>query len=228
LKGIVACLVLANIGFYLWQHDFDASAGSADADSGASAAAPETLQLAAVTPRAAGDAGTPAHDEAAVPSDAKRCQSVGPFRDVADAAHAATMLRGSGYEPRQRLQEGEMPTGVWVYLPMPQSRSVADEMMAKLKNAGVTDALEMAGPNNGAVISLGVYGDVKRAQFRIGQVQAAGFNAALADRKRSGNAYWVDVDLKPSDAALNPADYKSESGRVMRLEVKACPAVAAP
>ena len=227
LKGIVACLVLANVGFYLWQRGFG---GPTEPAGGAPVAEPPptaTLQL-VPDPAAGADPGGPSREAVGLPDNAKRCLSVGPFRDVAEAARAATTLRGSGYEPRQRVAEGDMPTGVWVYLPMPQSRSVADEMLAKLKSSGVSDALEMPGPNNGAVISLGVYGDVKRAQFRIGQAQAAGFNPALADRKRNGNAYWVDVDLKPTDSPINAADFKSESGRIMRLEVKACPVGAAP
>jgi hypothetical protein len=153
----------------------------------------------------------------------KRCISVGPFRDVSEAAHAAATLRGSGYDPRQRVADGEVWAGVWVYLPLPPSRANSEQLLSKLKAGGIDDALEMPGPNDGSVISLGLYSEAKRAQARVAQAQALGFNPGIADRKRTGNVYWIDVDLKPTDSLLNPADLQGESGRIVRLEVKGCP-----
>src|SRR5260221_7531209 len=153
----------------------------------------------------------------------KRCISVGPFRDVAEAAHAATTLRGGGYDPRQRVADGDVWAGVWVYLPLPASRATGDQILAKLKAGGTDDALEMPGPNEGSVISLGLYSESKRAQARVAQAQALGFNPGIADRKRTGNVYWIDIDLKPTDSLLNPSDLQGESGRIVRLEVKGCP-----
>ena len=158
----------------------------------------------------------------------KRCISVGPFRDVSEAAHAATTLRGGGYDPRQRVADGEVWAGVWVYLPLPPSRAAGDQALAKLKAGGIDDALEMPGPNDGSVISLGLYSEPKRAQARVAQAQALGFNPGIADRKRTGNVYWIDIDLKPTDSILNPADLQSDAGRIVRLEVKGCPSVSGP
>jgi hypothetical protein len=158
----------------------------------------------------------------------KRCISVGPFPDVSEAAHAATTLRGGGYDPRQRVADGDIWAGVWVYLPLPVSRPAADQILAKLKAGGIDDALEMPGPNEGSVISLGLYSESKRAQSRVVQAQALGFNPGIADRKRTGNVYWIDIDLKPTDSLLNPADLQGEAGRIVRLEVKGCPSVSRP
>jgi hypothetical protein len=158
----------------------------------------------------------------------QRCISVGPFRDVSEAAHAASTLRGGGYDPRQRVAEGEVWAGVWVYLPLPAARPVAEQTLAKLKAGGIDDALEMPGPNEGSVISLGLYSEPKRAQLRVAQAQALGFNPGIADRKRTGNVYWIDIDLKPTDSLLNPSDLQGESGRIVRLEVKGCPSAGGP
>jgi hypothetical protein len=147
---------------------------------------------------------------------------VGPFRDVAETAHAASTLRSGGYDPRQRVAEGEVWAGVWVYLPITPSRS-SEQMQAKLKAGGIDDALEMPGPNEGSVLSLGLYSDQKRAQARISQVQTLGFNPGIADRKRTGDVYWIDIDLKPTDSVLKPSDLQTDSGRITRLEVKGCP-----
>jgi hypothetical protein len=153
----------------------------------------------------------------------KRCISVGPFRDVSEAAHAASTLRGGGYDPRQRVADGEVWAGVWVYLPLPPAHAMAEQTLSKLKAGGIDDALEMPGPNDVPVISLGLYSEPKRAQARVAQAQALGFNPGIADRKRNGNVYWIDIDLKPTDSLLNPSDLQGESGRIVRLEVKGCP-----
>ena len=247
LKTLAVCLVLANVCYFLWARGIAKTPQSVVA-----APTSGTLKLASESPEASrsdaigstaigSTAGTPATGAgsapaAAAPEDAgraggnsglltnvKRCISVGPFRDVSEAAHAASTLRGGGYDPRQRVADGEVWAGVWVYLPLPAARPVAEQTLAKLKAGGIDDALEMPGPNEGAVISLGLYGDAKRAQVRVAQAQALGFNPGIADRKRNGNVYWIDIDLKPTDGLLNPSDLQGESGRIVRLEVKGCP-----
>jgi hypothetical protein len=257
LKTIVVCLVLANVGYFLWAR------GIAETVDGPSPSKPAAvLKLAsesALSPRPSapdtgdaangglsgstglnssaglsgrtGGADLPQADSgegsgAGLLTDVKRCISVGPFRDVSEAAHAATTLRGGGYDPRQRVADGDVWAGVWVYLPLPPSRAAGDQILAKLKAGGIDDALEMPGPSDGSVISLGLYSEPKRAQARVAQAQALGFNPGIADRKRTGNVYWIDIDLKPTDSLLNPADLQSDAGRIVRLEVKGCPAVA--
>jgi hypothetical protein len=173
--------------------------------------------------QSAADDAAPAGGNAGLLTNVQRCISVGPFRDVSEAAHAASTLRSGGYDPRQRVADGEVWAGVWVYLPLPAARAVADQTLAKLKAGGIDDALEMPGPNDGSVISLGLYSEPKRAQARIAQAQGLGFNPGIADRKRNGNVYWIDIDLKPTDSLLNPADLQGETGRIVRLEVKGCP-----
>jgi hypothetical protein len=246
LKTLVVCLVLANVCYFLWERGIAKSPESVVA-----APTPGTLKLAsespgtsrsdaggnAAGPLVAGSAGSAATASAKAAEDTvrsgnsglltnvKRCISVGPFRDVSEAAHAASTLRGGGYDPRQRVADGEVWAGVWVYLPLPSARPVAEQTLAKLKAGGIDDALEMPGPNEASVISLGLYSEPKRAQIRVAQVQALGFNPGIADRKRNGNVYWIDIDLKPTDSLLNPSDLQGESGRIVRLEVKGCPSV---
>jgi len=240
LKTLVVCLVLANVCYFLWEHGIAKTPESVAAPP----PPPGTLKLASEASDAARNdsnsraggaaplaaAGAPGPSEGSrdgggsgLLTNVKRCISVGPFRDVSEAAHAASTLRGGGYDPRQRVAEGEVWAGVWVYLPLPAARSVAEQTLAKLKAGGIDDALEMPGPNEGPVISLGLYSEPKRAQSRVAQAQALGFNPGIADRKRTGNVYWIDIDLKPTDSLLNPSDLQGESGRIVRLEVKGCP-----
>jgi hypothetical protein len=238
LKSLVVSLVLANVCYFLWQHGIAKAPETVVAP-----VTPGTLKLASESPETRGDASgngaaaaplaganapvasEPTRDGsgAGLLTNVKRCISVGPFRDVSEAAHAASTLRSGGYDPRQRVADGEVWAGVWVYLPLPPTRAVAEQTLAKLKAGGIDDALEMPGPNEGSVISLGLYSESKRAQSRVAQAQALGFNPGIADRKGNGNVYWIDIDLKPTDSLLNPSDLQGESGRIVRLEVKGCP-----
>ena len=214
LKALVVCLVLANVCYFLWEHGV-----AKPPETVVAPPTPGTLKLASESPDAvrtessgsvAGSgatgappaaAGAPAAPDGAreggssgLLTNVKRCISVGPFRDVSEAAHAASTLRGGGYDPRQRVADGEVWAGVWVYLPLPAVRAVADQTLAKLKAGGIDDALEMPGPNEGSVISLGLYSEPKRAQLRVAQAQALGLNPGIAGRKRNGIVYWIDID----------------------------------
>jgi hypothetical protein len=250
LKSIVVILALANAGYFLWSrgiaHPLEPSAEapattlklasevpasqrgappSADEGSGSPSGAAGIVGAAGGVD-APGGAPPSAGSPAALLTNVKRCISVGPFRDVSEASRAATTLRGGGYDPRQRVADGDVWAGVWVYLPLPPARASAEQMLAKLKAGGIDDALEMPGPTEGSVISLGLYSEPNRAQARVAQAQALGFNPGIADRKRTGNVYWIDIDLKPTDSLVNPADLQGEAGRIVRLEVKGCPSVA--
>ena len=245
-KTLTVGLVLANVCYFLWVRDI------AKAPESGAAPTPGTLKLASEAGNTAGlatasiadsapggaaalpalpvaqEAPRPGPNAAGLLTNVKRCVSVGPFRDVSETARAASTLRGGGYDPRQRVAEGEVWAGVWVYLPLPSARPAVEQALAKLKAAGIDEALEMPGPNEGSVISLGLFSETKRAQSRVAQAQALGFNPGIADRKRNGNVYWIDIDLKPTDGLLNPSDLKGESGRIVRLEVKGCSSAGGP
>src|SRR5450631_2752176 len=236
LKSIVACLAVANVVYFLWTHGIGQSQVAP-----AEPAPSRTLKLVSEAPEAAraavaessgivgasGGGGPDAANDgstAGLLTSVNRCITVGPFRDVAEAAHAASTLRSGGYDPRQRVADGDVWAGVWVFIPAPATRAAGDQVLAKLKAGGIEDALEMPGPNDGSVISLGLFSESRRAQARVALAQSLGFNPGTADRKRTGNVYWVDIDLKPTDSVLKPSDLQGEAGRIVRLEVKGCPA----
>jgi hypothetical protein len=230
IKIFVLLLALSNVGYFLWAHGIAQSQDLTPAPAASlklASEVPESLRAAAGAAAVTGsELGSGQPSAAAIGSAGTRCVSVGPFRDVSEAAHAAGTLRAGGYDPRQRVVEGEVWAGIWVFVSLPADRLAADQLAAKLKAAGIDDALEMPGPADGSVLSLGLYSDQRRAEARVAQAQALGFRPGMADRKRNGNVYWIDIDLKPSEGALDPTDLQGEAGRINRLEVKPCPQTA--
>src|ERR1700733_1858552 len=163
LKSLVVSLVLANVCYFLWQRGIAKAPENivAPPPPGGLKLVSESPDFArgepgpntaiAPVPLASGGPAAPAEN---LLTNVKRCISVGPFRDVSEAAHAASTLRSGGYDPRQRVADGGGWGGGWVYLPLPASRAAGDQVLSKLKAGGIDDALEMPGPGDGSVISL--------------------------------------------------------------------------
>jgi hypothetical protein len=163
---------------------------------------------------------TPA-DEAPAADDAPRsCVSVGPFRELSQAATAAANLRGTGLDPLQRVAEGDIWVGYWVYLAAIPTLAEAETILARLKDADITEAYVIPSSDSGTLISLGVFTEVARAGNRLTAARELGYEATISDRTRRGTVYWVDVLLAPGETldfdALQPP------GRIVRLEQRPC------
>lgn len=209
LKGIVLFLALANVGYYLYVRGFALPPPQA-------APAPVTgVKLPADTPPP-------------IAPSASRCVSIGPFGELADAERAEATLHGGAYLPRQRSEDALVQEGTFVYVPIPATTAAAEMLRRMLKSAGFADAPDVRGPNSATVISLGVFNDPKRAQTRLNLAQKAGIGAQSVERKRARTFYWLDVDLKPNDSPINPADLHPDSARGPQLGVTDCPGSAAP
>jgi hypothetical protein len=153
-------------------------------------------------------------------SDAARCTSVGPFRELSQAATAAATLRAAGLQPLQRVAEGDIWIGYWVYLAGGVTDEQANEILAKVRDQGITDSYVMPSSDGGNLISLGVFSEISGVSRRRDQVRALGLEPQVVDRTRRATVYWVDVTL----AAGQTIDFDSlqPAGRIIRLEQRDC------
>jgi hypothetical protein len=180
------------------------------ADTGREAVA-ESAAVAAVPPP------LPAPPADGAPS---TCISIGPFRELAQAATAAANLRTGGYEPVQRVGEGDIWVGYWVYIAAIPTPSRAQEILASLHQNGISDSYVIPNSDSGSLISLGVFTEVARAGNRLTAVRELGYEATIADRTRRATVYWVDVLLGEGQTL----DFESfqPPGRIIRLEQRPC------
>ncbi len=151
------------------------------------------------------------------------CTSVGPFQDLADAAHAQASLKSAGFESRQRLEQGELWVGYWVSVQNFESRDAAEAALKSLVDSGVTDVYLMPGTEPSSVLSLGVFSDYQRAQRRAEEIRVLGLEPRIDDRKRSGAVYWIDADLQEPGQAIDTSIFQTDPGKITRLELRACP-----
>ena len=181
--------------------------------------------VAAALPEEASAGADAAGGDAATVAAAPRCSSVGPFRELAQAATAAANLRAAGYQPTQRVGEGDIWIGYWVYIDAIPTEREANEILAKVRDTGVTDSYVIPNSDSGNLVSLGVFSEISGVSRRREEVRALGYEPKIVDRTRRATVYWVDVVLAP-DQTL---DFNSlqTPGRITRLEQRPCEAPAA-
>jgi hypothetical protein len=167
----------------------------------------------------------PAADAAAVQA-AASCTSVGPFRELSQAATAAAALRNAGYQPAQRVVEGDVWSGYWVYIPAIATEQQANDTLAKIREgvreARIPDAYVIRNSDSGNLVSLGVFSEISGVSRLRDEVRALGFEPEVVDRTRRATVYWIDVVLAP-DQALD-FDALQPPGRIIRLEQRRCEA----
>ncbi|MFC4308894.1 SPOR domain-containing protein [Steroidobacter flavus] len=152
------------------------------------------------------------------------CTSVGPFADLGQASQAQATLRTQGFEPRQRVEQGELWTGYWVSVRDLSTRDAAEAALKTLNDNGITDVYLMPGSDPPNVLSLGVFSDYQRAQRRAEEVRAIGLSPQISDRKRAGSVFWIDVDLKEPGQNIDTSLFQVGQSRILRLELRGCPA----
>jgi cell division septation protein DedD len=151
---------------------------------------------------------------------AQSCTSVGPFRELSQAATAAAALRAAGHEPLQRVAEGDIWVGYWVYIPAIATEREATEVLAKVRAEGITDSYVIPNSDSGNLVSLGVFSEISGVSRRRDQVRALGFEPEVVDRTRRATVYWIDISLG-ADQTLD-FDSLQTPGRIIRLEQRAC------
>lgn len=162
----------------------------------------------------------PAHEAPGLEAAKTRCVSVGPFRELAQAATAAANLRMAGYQPTQRVAEGDIWIGYWVYIQGIPTEAEANKVLAKVRSKGLTDSYVIPNSDSGSLVSLGVFSEISGVTRRREEVRALGYEPTVVDRTRRATVYWVDVTLK-GDQALD-FEALQTPGRIIRLEQRSC------
>jgi hypothetical protein len=152
------------------------------------------------------------------------CLSVGPFGDIENSAHAASILKAKGFDPKQRAEEGQMTDGFAVLVGGMKSQDEVDRTLVTLERAGIKDAVVMPLENGdtGRRLSLGLYSERARADKRAQAVKQAGLKVEVAERKIPGALYWIDLAPLPGMNTVPMQDLFAE-GVSSHIAVQPCP-----
>jgi hypothetical protein len=245
MRTLCLLLILANVLYFTWSQMLDVHGSTLDRKGAKPAEASQRIVLARemveanpeeravgqihdVQPPAVEPLGaqtTPVAETAQL--DTLSCTSIGPFPDLTQASQAQAALRGAGFQPRQRMEQGEIWAGYWVSVQGLATRDAAEAALKTLTANGIGDVYVMPGSDPPNVLSLGVFSDYQRAQRRVDEVRAIGLTPRIDDRKRAGSVYWIDVDLMEPGQLIDSSLFQTDPGKITRLEMRACPAAVA-
>jgi hypothetical protein len=189
VRTIFFALLLSNLAYFAWAHWVDVPSAPAANEFSRLPRLKLAEELSA-DQRARLIAASKSALNAAAP-----CLSVGPFADSDNSARVATLLRGKGFEPKERAEEAQSLEGYWVYLRGLKTEDDVDKALVALEHGGIKDAVPMPEtPDAGRRLSLGMFSERARAEKRAQTVrEQTGLSVEVADRKRSATSYWIDV-----------------------------------
>jgi hypothetical protein len=243
MRTLCLLLILANVLYLTWSQMIDVHGSTLDRKGAKPVDPPARIVLAremieanpeerspsqirdvqppSVEPLGVQAAPAPAAETAQL--DTLTCTSIGPFADLSQASQAQAALRGAGFQPRQRMEQGEIWAGYWVSVQGLATRDAAEVALKTLSANGIGDVYVMPGSDPPNVLSLGVFSDYQRAQRRVDEVRAIGLTPRIDDRKRAGSVYWIDVDLMEPGQVVDSSIFQTDPGKITRLEMRACP-----
>jgi cell division septation protein DedD len=156
-------------------------------------------------------------------SAAARCLTVGPFKDVSRSGRAVSLLRASGFTPKQRTENGDSWAGYWVYVGGLKSEAEQADILRKLEGNGIMDAHSMPDTGDGLQVSVGLFSDRGGADRRSRSVQRLGLKADIMEKKQTGTMYWVDLNPDGSKQPVPTENLIALEETGTRLEMKTCP-----
>jgi hypothetical protein len=225
MKNILLILLLANILYFMWGYfvEEEAQPGvvfveesdlgpplevTVGRDSDAFASVGAVL-----------GSGEPSALEAVV---GRSCVSIGPFRESADADSAVLEYSNEGMKTALRSMVGQIFVGHWVQIRNVPDEAAANKMLEQLKAGGLGDAYLVRTEDEGLKISLGLFGDLERAEKIELQARSLNLLAEISPRTRDGDVYFVDIGLPPGKGAGAIMEKYGEE-RVLLREMATCP-----
>ncbi|MCH8867708.1 MAG: hypothetical protein IID58_12740 [Proteobacteria bacterium] len=225
MKNLLLLLLLANILYFVWgmfdkDSDEPGIAIVEESELGPPlAVSPNRDAVAAVSVGAVLGSGEPS-DLAAVVG--RSCVTIGPFKANADADAALIQYAGEGMRTSLRSAHGQIFIGHWVQIRNIADRSTGNNMLEKLKEGGLADAYLVATDDNGLNISLGLFGNLERAEKVELQAKSLNLRADIVPRTREGTIFFIDIALPPGKGAGAMIEKYGEE-KVLLRDAATCP-----
>ena len=225
MKNLLLLLLLANILYFVWGMfaEEPVQPGVAIVDESALgpplAVSQNSGTEAATSVGAVLGSGEPS-DLAAVVG--RSCVSIGPFKASIDADTALTQYAGEGMRTSLRSEQGLIFVGHWVQIRDVADRAAGDILLQKLSAGGLTDAYLVDSDDEGLKISLGLFGELERAEKIELQAKSLELPAEIVARTREGAVFFVDIGLPPGKGAGAIVEKYGEE-KVLLREEATCP-----
>ena len=128
------------------------------------------------------------------------CLSFGPFEDAAARDVVRPRLQALAEKLVARDAQARTARGWRVYMPSLASREDAQQVVEKIKAAGINDWYIIANGSEANSIALGRYGSEESARRRQAQLNGKGFEARAEPLGDTPPQWWLDARF-PADAS---------------------------
>jgi hypothetical protein len=225
VKNLLLLLLLANILYFIWGLFIEkpVEIGVAvvnESDLGPPLDISRTKMAEAATSVGAVLGSGKPSDLAAVVG--RSCVTLGPFTTASAANGALTEYENQGMRASLRNTQGQIFVGHWVQIRGIETREAGNAMLNKLKTGGLGDAYLVATDDEGLKISLGLFGEMSRAERVELQAKSLDLPADITPRMREGAVFFVDIGLPPGKGAGNMIEKYGEE-RVLLRDAATCP-----
>lgn len=225
MKNLLLLLLLANILYFVWGMVAEDSPEPGIAVVEESDLGPPLAVSMSRNAEAAESVG--AVLGSGVPSDlaavvGRSCVTIGPFKASADADIALTQYAGEGMRTGMRSAHGQIFVGHWVMIRNIADRETGNEILEQLRQGGLTDAYLVPIEGDGVNVSLGLFGDLDRAERVELQAKSLDLPADITPRTREGDIFFVDIGLPPGKGAGAIVEKYGEE-KVMLRDAATCP-----
>jgi hypothetical protein len=225
MRNVLLLLLLANILYFIWglfvDEPIDTGVSVVDeSDLGPPLYISNTkIAEAAVSVGAVLGAGQPS-DLAAVVG--RSCVTLGPFKTATLANGVLADYEDQDMRASLRATEGQIFVGHWVQIRNIRNRDIGNAMLIKLKEGGLGDAYLVQTDNEGLKISLGLFGEMSRAERVELQAKSLDLPADITPRMQRGRVFFVDIGLPPGKGAGNMIEKYGED-KVLLRDAATCP-----
>jgi len=225
MRNLLLLLALANILYYMWGRFVDNPDETGVVVVSESELGPPLDVSSMVVAEAATSVG--AVLGSGKPSDlsalvGRSCVTIGPFKTNADADGALAEYENDGMRATVRTTQGQVFVGHWVQIRNIPDRDAGNAMLDKLKAGGLGDAYLVPTEEEGLKISLGLFGEMSRAERIELQAKSLDLDADITARMRDATVFYVDIGLPPGKGAGVMIEKYGEE-RVMLRDKATCP-----
>lgn len=152
----------------------------------------------------------------------RSCVTIGPLKEAGDADSAVLEYTNEGMRTMRRSASARVFVGNWVQIRNIADQAEAKAILDKLRAGGLSDAYLMPSDELELKISLGLFGDVERAEKIELQAKSLGLPAEILAETREKDVYFVDIGLPPGKGAGAIVEKYGED-RVLLRDAATCP-----
>ena len=225
MRNLLLLLLLANILYYMWGRFVDDPDQLGVVVVSESELGPPLNVSSMVVAEAATSVG--AVLGSGKPSDlaalvGRSCVTIGPFKTNTDADGALADYENEGMRASVRTTQGQVFVGHWVQIRNIPDRDAGNAILDKLKAGGLGDAYLVPTDDEGLKISLGLFGEMTRAERIELQAKSLDLQADITPRMRDQTVFFVDIGLPPGKGAGAMIEKYGEE-KVMLRDKATCP-----